>query len=167
MITNCTQDPRDVEWVDAEYASYLNPFALLWLYYCLVLISKELCKEKVRAFLFCFVYTNRTKQNVTFRECCVCVPETFWRCDLWLSSNLQPARKQGAFSRLEGSFNGPLTRQLSSRLSERRLMRSSTTRNRWQSATRKVRVSKTVSLSLYISLSLASCLLLRFFHILL
>ncbi|XP_017768658.1 PREDICTED: piezo-type mechanosensitive ion channel component isoform X3 [Nicrophorus vespilloides] len=52
----------------------------------------------------------------------------------------QPAKKQGTFSRLEGSFKGPLSRQLSQRLSDRRLRRSGTSKNRWQSATRKVRL---------------------------
>nr|CAH7742364.1 unnamed protein product [Callosobruchus chinensis] len=55
-------------------------------------------------------------------------------------------KKQGPFSRLEG---GSLTRHVSSRLSGRSavpsLGRRPTTRNRWQSATRKVRLIRGVS----------------------
>ncbi|XP_071053073.1 piezo-type mechanosensitive ion channel component isoform X2 [Onthophagus taurus] len=57
----------------------------------------------------------------------------------------QPQIKPGAFSRLEGSFNGPLRRQISQRLSDRRLLRSTTTRNRWHNATRKVRLMRGIS----------------------
>ncbi|KAJ8911750.1 hypothetical protein NQ315_003650 [Exocentrus adspersus] len=49
-------------------------------------------------------------------------------------------KKQGPFSRLEGSFSGQLGRQMSQRLSRRQLMRSVTTKKRWRSATRKVRI---------------------------
>ncbi|XP_025831153.1 piezo-type mechanosensitive ion channel component [Agrilus planipennis] len=53
----------------------------------------------------------------------------------------QIQKKPGAFSRLENSFSGPLSRQLSQRLSGKRMRRSNTQRHRWQTATRKVRVS--------------------------
>ncbi|XP_068903610.1 piezo-type mechanosensitive ion channel component isoform X7 [Tenebrio molitor] len=54
----------------------------------------------------------------------------------------QSQKKQGPFLRLEGSFTSPLNRQMSQRLSNRQLMRRATTRNKWQSATRKVRRKK-------------------------
>ncbi|XP_044750779.1 piezo-type mechanosensitive ion channel component isoform X3 [Coccinella septempunctata] len=58
----------------------------------------------------------------------------------------QIQKKQGTFSRLESNFSGSgFRRQLSQRRSARRLMRSSTTTNRWQSATRKVRLMKGMS----------------------
>lgn len=47
MSSNCTRDPRDFYWADVEYASYLNPIVLLWLYYIIVLTSKELFTAKV------------------------------------------------------------------------------------------------------------------------
>ncbi|XP_044268088.1 piezo-type mechanosensitive ion channel component-like isoform X7 [Tribolium madens] len=53
----------------------------------------------------------------------------------------QSQKKQGKFLRLEGSFTKPLNRQLSNR----QLMRRATTRNKWQSATRKVRLIGGVS----------------------
>ncbi|XP_008193841.1 piezo-type mechanosensitive ion channel component isoform X22 [Tribolium castaneum] len=51
----------------------------------------------------------------------------------------QSQKKQGKFLRLEGSFTKPLNRQLSNK----QLMRRATTRNKWQSATRKVRIPRT------------------------
>ncbi|RZC37773.1 piezo-type mechanosensitive ion channel component 2 [Asbolus verrucosus] len=55
-------------------------------------------------------------------------------------------KKQGPFSRLEGSFTQPMSRQLSQRLSaNKHLMRSATTRNKWKNATRKVRLIRGVS----------------------
>ncbi|CAH1175750.1 unnamed protein product [Phaedon cochleariae] len=51
------------------------------------------------------------------------------------------AQKQGTFSRLEGSFTGDLSRQMSQRLSKQQLIRSTTTKKKWQSATRKVRIN--------------------------
>ncbi|XP_074025276.1 piezo type mechanosensitive ion channel component isoform X1 [Leptinotarsa decemlineata] len=48
-------------------------------------------------------------------------------------------KKQGAFSRLEGSFTGELGRQMSQRLRKQQLLRSSATK-KWQRATRKVRI---------------------------
>ncbi|KAF5269329.1 hypothetical protein FQR65_LT02631 [Abscondita terminalis] len=97
MNVNCT-DPRDFLWsTTEEWASFLNPIVLLWLYYFVVLESSLLLKAETQ-------------------------------------------KKQGTFSRLESNINGPLTRQLSHRLSTRRLARSRTMRRRWQSATRKVRL---------------------------
>lgn len=67
-------------------------------------------------------------------------------CDFTILTHLltfQSQKKQGPFSRLEGSFSGQLGRQMSQRLSRRQLMRSATTKKRWRSATRKVRVSIT------------------------
>ncbi|XP_063932118.1 piezo-type mechanosensitive ion channel component isoform X3 [Zophobas morio] len=57
----------------------------------------------------------------------------------------QSQKKQGAFLRLDGSLTKPLSRQMSQRLSNRQLMRRATTRTKWQSATRKVRLIGGVS----------------------
>ncbi|XP_050309997.1 piezo-type mechanosensitive ion channel component isoform X2 [Anthonomus grandis grandis] len=101
-ITNET-DPRTFNFEKTEWASYINPFALYWLFYILVLESKALLQ-----------------------------PES--------------QKKQGAFSRLEGSFQGKLSRQLSDKVTKKQLMRSATiTKHRWQSAGRKVRLIKGVS----------------------
>ncbi|ENN77269.1 hypothetical protein YQE_06097, partial [Dendroctonus ponderosae] len=92
-----SEDPRTFTFVDTEWASYINPFALYWLFYILALESKAL---------------------------------------------LQPdsQKKQGPFSRLDGSFKGKLSRQLSDKVTKKQLMRSATiTKHRWQSAGRKVR----------------------------
>ncbi|XP_048520923.1 piezo-type mechanosensitive ion channel component isoform X7 [Dendroctonus ponderosae] len=98
-----SEDPRTFTFVDTEWASYINPFALYWLFYILALESKAL---------------------------------------------LQPdsQKKQGPFSRLDGSFKGKLSRQLSDKVTKKQLMRSATiTKHRWQSAGRKVRLIKGVS----------------------
>ncbi|XP_066250610.1 piezo-type mechanosensitive ion channel component isoform X3 [Euwallacea similis] len=98
-----TTDPRTFNFEEAEWASYVNPFALYWLFYILVLESQAL---------------------------------------------LQPdsQKKQGTFSRLEGSYKGQVNRQLSDKVSKSQLMRSATiTKRRWQSAGRKVRLIKGVS----------------------
>lgn len=47
----------------------------------------------------------------------------------------------GTFSKLEsGSLNGSLRRQMSMRLSRKRVTRNTLTQDKWRSATRKVRV---------------------------
>lgn len=40
-------DNRNFEWLDLEWATYVNPLALLWLYYVLALESKFLLKPQV------------------------------------------------------------------------------------------------------------------------
>lgn len=47
----------------------------------------------------------------------------------------------GTFSKLEsGSLNGSLRRQMSMRLSRKRMTRNTLTQDKWRTATRKVRV---------------------------
>lgn len=41
------EDARHFVFVDLEWASYVNPLALLWLYYILALESKFLLKPQV------------------------------------------------------------------------------------------------------------------------
>lgn len=40
-------DPRTFDWVKMEWASYVNPLALLWLYYVLVTEARFLLKPQV------------------------------------------------------------------------------------------------------------------------
>lgn len=46
------EDPREFVFGDLEWASYVNPLALLWLYYILALESKFLLKPQVRMRVF-------------------------------------------------------------------------------------------------------------------
>ncbi|KAF2898574.1 hypothetical protein ILUMI_07602 [Ignelater luminosus] len=93
MRVQCN-DPRNFLWVEDEWASYLNPFALILLYYIIAAESKLLLMPQLR-------------------------------------------KRPSAFSRFEDGYNGPLQR--ANRLSHRRTVHG-TSRQRWQSATRKVRV---------------------------
>ncbi|XP_031343893.1 piezo-type mechanosensitive ion channel component isoform X3 [Photinus pyralis] len=54
-------------------------------------------------------------------------------------------KKQGTFSRLEANVNGRLSRQIPQRLSNKGLVRSRTMRQKWQTATRKVRLINSTS----------------------
>lgn len=45
-------DHRKFDWVTMEWASYVNPLALLWLYYVLVLEARFLLKPQVLIFAF-------------------------------------------------------------------------------------------------------------------
>lgn len=40
-------DPREFDWIPMEWASYVNPLALLWLYYVLVVEARFLLKPQV------------------------------------------------------------------------------------------------------------------------
>ncbi|XP_060518446.1 piezo-type mechanosensitive ion channel component [Cylas formicarius] len=97
-VSSCEDgaDPRTFSFEMAEWASYVNPFALYWLFYLSVLVVKELLRPDL-------------------------------------------VKKQGAFTRLDGSLRGRLGRQMSDKMTKKQLMRSVTTRHKWQSATRKVR----------------------------
>ncbi|GLG96580.1 Piezo-type mechanosensitive ion channel component [Gryllus bimaculatus] len=44
-ITNCTTDPRSITYESAEWASYVNPFILLWLYFIVTLEARILIKK--------------------------------------------------------------------------------------------------------------------------
>ncbi|KAK7789716.1 hypothetical protein R5R35_007290 [Gryllus longicercus] len=44
-ITNCTTDPRSITYASAEWASYVNPFILLWLYFIVTLEARILIKK--------------------------------------------------------------------------------------------------------------------------
>lgn len=48
-FTNET-DPRTFNFEKAEWASYVNPFALYWLFYLLILESKALLNPEVSLF---------------------------------------------------------------------------------------------------------------------
>ncbi|XP_067001205.2 piezo-type mechanosensitive ion channel component isoform X3 [Anabrus simplex] len=45
-VTNCT-DPRNITYVEAEWASYINPIVLLWLYFILCLEGRLLIRPRL------------------------------------------------------------------------------------------------------------------------
>lgn len=52
QITNCT-DPRVAHLTDAEWASYVNPLALVWLYFMLWYASNVLMSVPVSKSIVC------------------------------------------------------------------------------------------------------------------